>query len=105
MAEITASAVKSLREKTGAGMIDCKNALVEADGDEAQAVEMKFFDPIARVADEELAHRPGIRAVEIDRRAPIGFVAAGEIIIGENGEIVSIRAEVIVNDVENDADA
>jgi elongation factor Ts len=40
MAEITASAVKSLREKTGAGMIDCKNALVEANGSEEQAVEL-----------------------------------------------------------------
>lgn len=40
MAEITASAVKSLREKTGAGMVDCKNALVEANGDEAQAIEI-----------------------------------------------------------------
>jgi translation elongation factor Ts len=40
MAEITASAVKSLREKTGAGMVDCKNALVEAQGDETQAVEL-----------------------------------------------------------------
>ncbi len=40
MAEITASAVKSLREKSGAGMIDCKNALVEANGDEAAAMEL-----------------------------------------------------------------
>ena len=40
MAEITASSVKSLREKTGAGMIDCKNALVEANGDEAAAMEL-----------------------------------------------------------------
>lgn len=40
MAEITASAVKSLREKTGAGMVDCKNALVEANGDENAAVEL-----------------------------------------------------------------
>jgi elongation factor Ts len=40
MAEITASAVKSLREKTGAGMIDCKTALTEANGDEAQAIEI-----------------------------------------------------------------
>src|SRR5947208_15009244 len=40
MAEITASAVKSLREKTGAGMVDCKNALLEAQGDETQAVEI-----------------------------------------------------------------
>ena len=40
MAEITASAVKALREKSGAGMIDCKNALVEANGDEAAAMEI-----------------------------------------------------------------
>jgi elongation factor Ts len=40
MAEITASAVKSLREKTGAGMVDCKNALVEANGDETVAAEI-----------------------------------------------------------------
>src|ERR671912_952454 len=40
MAEITASAVKSQREKSGAGMVDCKNALVEANGDETQAMEI-----------------------------------------------------------------
>ncbi len=40
MAEVTASAVKSLREKSGAGMIDCKNALVEANGDENEAMEL-----------------------------------------------------------------
>ena len=40
MADITAGAVKSLREKSGAGMVDCKNALVEANGDEAAAIEI-----------------------------------------------------------------
>ena len=40
MAEVTASAVKSLREKSGAGMVDCKNALVEASGDENAAMEI-----------------------------------------------------------------
>lgn len=39
MAEITAAAVKALREKTGAGMTDCKKALVESNGNEEQAVE------------------------------------------------------------------
>ena len=37
MAEITAALVKQLRERTGAGMMDCKNALVEAGGDLARA--------------------------------------------------------------------
>jgi len=38
MAEITAATVKELRERTGAGFMDCKNALVEADGDLDTAV-------------------------------------------------------------------
>jgi len=37
MPEITAQLVKQLRELTGAGMMECKNALVEANGDLAQA--------------------------------------------------------------------
>ena len=37
MAEITAALVKTLRERTGAGMMECKNALVEATGDLAEA--------------------------------------------------------------------
>jgi elongation factor Ts len=37
MAEISAQLVKQLREKTGAGMMECKNALVEAKGDLAEA--------------------------------------------------------------------
>ena len=32
MSEVTASLVKELRDKTGAGMMDCKNALVETNG-------------------------------------------------------------------------
>ena len=40
MATISAGDVKALREKTGAGMMECKNALVEADGDFAKAEKM-----------------------------------------------------------------
>lgn len=39
MAEITAAMVKELREKTGAGMMDCKKALVETNGDMDAAVD------------------------------------------------------------------
>src|SRR5262245_40909651 len=39
MAEITAAAIKDLRERTGAGMSDCKKALVEVDGDMEKATE------------------------------------------------------------------
>ncbi len=39
MAEITAALVKDLREKTGAGMMDCKKALTEAGGDVEAAID------------------------------------------------------------------
>jgi elongation factor Ts len=39
MANISAAMVKQLREKTGAGMMDCKNALSEVDGDVEKAIE------------------------------------------------------------------
>jgi elongation factor Ts len=38
MADISAEKVKELRERTGAGFMDCKNALVEADGDLDKAI-------------------------------------------------------------------
>ena len=40
MADIKMSDVKELREQTGAGMVDCKNALTEADGNVEQAIEI-----------------------------------------------------------------
>src|SRR5882672_8316942 len=40
MAEITAAAIKALREKTGAGMMECKKAITEADGNEERAIDI-----------------------------------------------------------------
>ena len=40
MAEITAAMVKELRESTGAGMMDCKKALAETNGNMEEAVEV-----------------------------------------------------------------
>lgn len=40
MSAITAAAVKSLRDRTGAGMMDCKKALLETGGDEEQAIDL-----------------------------------------------------------------
>ena len=37
--EITLNLIKELREKTGAGMADCKNALIESNGDISKAIE------------------------------------------------------------------
>ena len=47
---ITASMVKDLREKTGAGMMDCKKALTECDGDMAKAIDWLREKGIAKAA-------------------------------------------------------
>lgn len=89
MAEITASAVKSLREKTGAGMIDCKNALIEANGDEANAVEILRKKGMAtadkksgRVTAEgavgSYIHMGGKVGVMVEVNCESDFVARGE---------------------------
>ncbi len=89
MAEITASAVKSLREKTGAGMVDCKNALVEANGDETAAIELLRKKGMAtagkkagRVTAEGVVgsyiHMGGKVGVMVEVNCESDFVARGE---------------------------
>ena len=53
MATVTAADIKRLRESTGAGMTDCKNALVEADGDFDKAVEQLRIKGLKGVAKRE----------------------------------------------------
>src|SRR5271163_1668230 len=65
---------------------------------------MILVDPIARIGDEEFAHRAGTETVKIDRLAPVVVVAISEISRGEQFEIVSVRAEMIVDDVEDHGD-
>lgn len=89
MAEITANAVKALREKTGAGMVDCKNALVEANGDEAAAIEILRKKGMAtagrkagRVTAEGVVgsyiHMGGKVGVLVEINCESDFVARGE---------------------------
>jgi elongation factor Ts len=89
MAEVTASAVKSLREKTGAGMVDCKNALVEANGDEGAAVEIlrkkgmataskKAGRTTAEGAVGSYIHMGGKVGVLVEINCESDFVARGE---------------------------
>ena len=89
MAEITAGLVKSLREKTGAGMIDCKNALTEANGDENAAVEILRKKGMAtagkkagRVTAEGVVgsyiHMGGKVGVLVEINCESDFVARGE---------------------------
>ena len=54
MAIITAGMVKDLREKTGAGMMDCKKVLTEADGDMEKAIELLRERGIAKAEDQKV---------------------------------------------------
>jgi elongation factor Ts len=84
MAEITASLVKELREKTGAGMMDCKKALVETGGNVEEAVDFLRKNGLAaaakksgRVASEGLigvATKDGAGSV-VEINAETDFVA------------------------------
>ena len=89
MAEVTAGAVKSLREKTGAGMMECKNALVEASGDETAAIEILRKKGMAtagkkagRVTAEGVVgsyiHMGGKVGVLVEVNCETDFVARGE---------------------------
>ena len=79
MAEITAAAVKELREKSGAGMMDCKTALTENDGDLEAAVDW--------------LRKKGLSAAEkkAGRAAAEGLV--GMAVDSKNGALVEVNAE------------
>jgi len=87
MAEITASLVKELREKTGAGMMDCKKALVETGGNVEEAVDFLRKNGLAaaakksgRVASEGLigvATKDGAGSV-VEINAETDFVARND---------------------------
>ena len=87
MPEITAALVKDLREKTGAGMMDCKKALTETSGDMEAAVDWLRKKGLAaaakksgRVAAEGLvgvASAPG-RAAMVEVNAETDFVARND---------------------------
>lgn len=83
MANYTAADVKALRDKTGAGMMDVKNALVEAEGDATKAEE------ILRLKGLKVAAKRG------DRTASNGLVLShiGETADAEFGLIVEVNAE------------
>jgi hypothetical protein len=66
---------------------------------------MIFVDPIAGIGEKELAHRTAVGTVEIDRIAPFVLVAVGEIGLREAAEVIPVRPEVVVDDVEDNRDA
>jgi elongation factor Ts len=81
MAEVNPALVKQLREKTNAGMMDCKNALVETDGDLEKA--------------EDLLRKKGIASAskKASRSAKEGIVASYIHLQGKVGVLVEVNCE------------
>jgi elongation factor Ts len=81
MADITASMVKELREATGLGMMECKKALTEADGD-------------LKKAEELLRIKSGAKATKLAGRvASEGVVAASLSADARQGALVEVNCE------------
>lgn len=81
MANITAGMVKELRERTGLGMMDCKKALVEADGDMDKAI-----DDLRKASGLKAAKKAGRIAAE-------GTVLTKIAEDGNSGIIVEVNSE------------
>src|SRR5262245_43065599 len=79
MAEVTASWVKSLRDKTGAGMMDCKAALTEMKGDMEQAIDWLRKKGLSKAAKKA------------DRVAADGLVGVST--SGAEGAMVEVNSE------------
>jgi elongation factor Ts len=81
MAEITANLIKDLRERTGAGMADCKKALVEAEADVEKAIDYLRKKGLAKAA-----KKAGREATE---GAVVSYIHGG----GRIGVLVEINCE------------
>ena len=78
---VTAALVKELREKTGAGMMDCKKVLTETDGDMEKAIELLRERGIAKAAKKS------------GRVAAEGLVEAVISEDGKSGAIIEVNSE------------
>ncbi|PHZ85341.1 translation elongation factor Ts [Paremcibacter congregatus] len=111
MAQITAAIVKELREKSGAGMMDCKNALKENDGDVEAAMDWLRQKGIAkaakksgRVAAEGLVAvaTNGTTSVAVEVNSETDFVARNE---GFQNIVKNVAAVALENNGDFDATA
>ncbi len=110
--EVTASMVKELRERTGAGMMDCKSVLVETSGDIEKAIELlrekglaKAAKKAGRVASQGLVNlafsADGKKAAAIEVNSETDFVAKNEEFI----EFVKILADKALEASSDDLEA
>ncbi len=105
--KISAADVKKLREATGAGMMDCKNALVEAEGNFDKAIEVlrkKGQKVAAKRADRESSEGLAITKINTEKTAGVAIVLACETdFVGKNDSFKAL-AEQFVDIASNYAD-
>ena len=106
---ITASMVKELRERTGAGMMECKKALVEADGDAEQAAEIlrksgqaKADKKSGRIAADGriVVAVDGTKAAVVEVNSETDFVARDENFVAFSDAVAAAALAKGVTDVE-----
>ncbi len=94
MVKVTASEVNKLRKTTGAGMMDCKKALVEANGDFDSAIEIlrkKGQKVAAKRADRESSEGVAIAISNKENTTAVGIVLACETdFVGKNADFVEL---------------
>ena len=94
MAQVTAAMVKELREKTGAGMMDCKKALVEANGDFDEAISIlrkKGQKVAAKRADRESAEGVAVAVLNEDNTKGVIFTLNCETdFVAKNDDFVNL---------------
>ena len=98
MTKVTAAEVNQLRKTTGAGMMDCKKALVEANGDFNSAIEIlrkKGQKVAAKRADRESSEGVAIAISNDDNSSAIGIVLACETdFVGKNADFVELAHKI-----------
>ncbi len=112
---VTAALVKELRERTGAGMLDCKKALVETDGDIELAIEnmrksgqAKAAKKAGRIAAEGviLTKVEGNQATMLELNCETDFVARDDSFLKFGNQVIDAAAKNNINDMDalNDAE-
>ena len=98
MVKVTASEVNKLRKTTGAGMMDCKKALVEANGDFDSAIEIlrkKGQKVAAKRADRESSEGVAITISNEENTTAVGIVLACETdFVGKNADFVELAHKI-----------
>ena len=97
MVKVTAAEVNKLRKTTGAGMMDCKKALVEAEGNFEEAIDIlrkKGQKVAAKRADRESTECAAIAKVNDNKTVGVSIVLGCETdFVGKNDSFVSLANE------------